>query len=326
MTLTFGNFHLPGFKRVHIGATALNFAASLAALSVIAVASVPAWGADKNLPAIINALPEFDTNPAQVTIAGSNFGVAKPIVMLDGIPLTVPISTSTAATALLPSNLAPGTYLLTLTNTDAADAGNTAEFNLTLGAVGPKGDKGDQGPVGSQGPPGPQGLQGPQGPIGPQGFQGFTGLQGLQGIQGPAGPQGPSDVYVGTNGYVGPLNNNGVAQIAAVALPPGSYLIHAVVSAYNNDSDDQTGECNINYGSNPAGQRGYGNAADAIVRLRGNGSGGFQFNNTVDWGAQIPLLSTTTLTLNTTFVYVYCTGFNWYASATIDAVKIGALH
>jgi hypothetical protein len=49
----------------HNGANALK----LAALILIAMASGPAWSADKNMPVITNAIPEFLTNPAQLTIA-----------------------------------------------------------------------------------------------------------------------------------------------------------------------------------------------------------------------------------------------------------------
>jgi hypothetical protein len=245
-------------------------------------------------------------NANQLTITGSNFGDTTPTVTLDGIPLVVAGFTDATAIATLPGSIGPGSYLLQVSN---AQNRQTGTFDVTIGAVGPQGPQGIPGPQGIQGPPG---IQGPQGP---------------QGIQGPQGAQGPSDAYVGLEyGYIGAMNNNCCWQLAVVALPPGNYMIHAVVSAYNNDSDDQTGECNLNLGSNPVGQRGFGNAADAIVRLRGNGSGSIHFDNTVDWGAQIPLLLNATVNSGLLSVNVYCTGFNWYARASIDALKIGSFH
>src|SRR5579864_4957267 len=104
MTTTTSITTLSGFKQLCTYAIGLT----LALLISIAAASGPAWGADKNLPTINDAIPEYLTNPGQLTITGSNFGSAKPGVTLDGVSLIVPIFTSTVATAFLPSNLAPG--------------------------------------------------------------------------------------------------------------------------------------------------------------------------------------------------------------------------
>ena len=112
-------------------------------------------------PTIVSTDANFQTN--QITIAGSNFGTPKPSVTLDGHAVTVVAHTPTTAVVDMPSNLAPGAYLLTLKN---MSDGLTVSFDITLGVVGPQGP---QGPQGSQGPQGPQGAQGPQGQQGPQG-------------------------------------------------------------------------------------------------------------------------------------------------------------
>ena len=73
-----------------------------------------------------------------------------------------------------------------------------AQYNLTIGAVGPQGDKGDQGIQGIQGiqgekgDKGDQGIQGIQGVKGDKGDQGIQGVQGTQGLQGPQGDQAMS--------------------------------------------------------------------------------------------------------------------------------------
>ena len=94
--------------------------------------------------------------------------------------------------ATLPSGFAPGTYSLTVTNSN----GQSAAFDVTLGAVGPAGPAGPagpQGPPGSTGPQGPQGATGPQGPAGPPGTAGAatilsTGCSPLGLIGSPLGP------------------------------------------------------------------------------------------------------------------------------------------
>jgi hypothetical protein len=130
--------------------------------------------ADAQRPNILSAVPNLSVSPAQLTVTGENFGSVRPVVLLDGLPLTVVTFSSTAVTAFLPANLRPATYLLQLFRGDKSEDAQAfnAVFDVTIGAAGPKGDKGDPGPPGPQGPAGPQGPTGPQGPAGPAGSPG----------------------------------------------------------------------------------------------------------------------------------------------------------
>ncbi len=101
----------------------------------------------------------------QITITGQHFGSARPTVTLDGTLLILTSYSNTQVIADLPSNQAPGSFLLALKTA----GGLTTYFDTTIGAVG------------AQGPPGPQGPQGPEGPQGPQGPQGEQGQQGPPG-------------------------------------------------------------------------------------------------------------------------------------------------
>src|ERR1700733_10118776 len=113
----------------------------------------PALGADA-LPVIISAIPDTTVNPTQLTIQGLNLGPDQPQVSFNGVPLTLSSFTPTMVVAFLPANLRPGSYLLSLTTRDRLLREFTVDFDVTLGAVGPKGD---------QSLPGPQGVQGPRG-------------------------------------------------------------------------------------------------------------------------------------------------------------------
>jgi hypothetical protein len=135
------------------------------------------------------AVLSASANPAatMVTITGSDLvaGPKKPQVYLGTTALEiVGTASNTEIVAALPP-VAPGTYLLVVTN--GPGAAQMDEMWITIGAVGPSGP---QGPAGPQGPQGPQGVQGPAGPQGPQGAQGPVGPEGPAGPQGPQGPQG----------------------------------------------------------------------------------------------------------------------------------------
>lgn len=114
-----------------------------------------------------------------------------------------------AITCRLPGGLPPaGDYLLRVTHARAA---GTAEYALTIGAVGPQGPDGPVGPagaVGPVGPAGPVGASGPAGPAGPAGEAGATGPVGPTGATGPQGPVGPVGA-VGPRGPVGPAGEAG---------------------------------------------------------------------------------------------------------------------
>ena len=108
-----------------------------------------------------------------ISLAGSNFSPASvaPTVTVDGTSRTVYSFTNTAIVVEVPSTLAAGTYLATVTNS----VPQSGSAYVTVGAVGPQGPAGATGPAGQQGPQGNPGAAGP------------TGATGAPGPQGPAG-------------------------------------------------------------------------------------------------------------------------------------------
>lgn len=129
---------------------------------------------------------------------GSNFGTSSTVIV-GGVTLTVLTATETEIVAMLPSDLAPASYAVVVMRADVPPL-RSADFEVTLGAVGPPGPPGPKGDRGDAGLQGPQGVQGPAGPQGPQGLKGDTGATGPQGLEGPQGdtgpigPPGPNDV------------------------------------------------------------------------------------------------------------------------------------
>jgi hypothetical protein len=149
MTLRNGNTRNTGL---------LSFVLLLAGLGIfssLAVAQAPATTAP---PVIVSALANLAKK--QLTIVGTNLGVAAPMILVDGQTPAVLSNSVTNVTAALPSTIVAGDYLLTLTN---ETTGLKTSFDLTVGAIGPKGATGAQGVQGPQGTQGPQGLQGPAG-------------------------------------------------------------------------------------------------------------------------------------------------------------------
>ena len=151
------------------------------------------------LPIIENV--QENTPGTQLTISGTGFGTATPSVTMSGQSLSVVTSTDTTVTVALPASFHPGSYLLSVNNSQ------THLFGLFAAVVGPvQGPAGPAGPQGVAGAPGLQGVPGSAGPAGPAGPQGPAGAAGATGAQGPAGaagaigPQGP----VGVAGAVGP--------------------------------------------------------------------------------------------------------------------------
>ena len=174
---------------------------------------------DNTQAAISAAIPDFAVNPTQLTISGQNFGSVRPNVTLDAIPLAVVSFTPTVVTALLPSGLKPGTYLLVLEPNTHKD--KAAQFDVALGAIGPKGDKGDQGVPGTPGPAGPQGV---------------PGLQGVPGPQGPPGPAGGgADVYSVSAPAVGLRIL--AKPVASLNVPAGKYWIVFTSTVTNTTAD-----------------------------------------------------------------------------------------
>ena len=249
-------------------------------------------------PLIISVVPDFISNPTQLTIAGLNFGETKPIVALDSIPVNVVTFTPTLVTVLIPPNTPPGAYLLKLTSTRNSDTNDAAEFDVTLGAVGPKGDKGDVGP------------QGPAGPVGPAGSPGPVGPQGPQGQQGPPGASGTSHVFqssTGVNGqFVGDLSGPGL-DILSLSVPAGNYVVLGNVVLVNIDPDQQRAVCNFNTG--PA------STASAVL-------GGLQdtLEGTLSLQDVTSLPSPGNITL-------HCQGFKVsFMNAVITAIKVDAIN
>jgi hypothetical protein len=155
-------------------------------------------------------------NPA-VWIYGINFGDNPQVWLEDSDhPLVVTSSSDTQIYALLPEDIAPGTYRLMVARQGFSSSFYflfADSFDVTIGAVGPQGEKpahewegtalrfenpdgtwGDpvdlKGQTGDPGLAGPEGPEGPVGPEGPQGLQGIPGEQGATGATGPHGPQG----------------------------------------------------------------------------------------------------------------------------------------
>lgn len=138
-------------------------------------------------PQVVVTAAAADLSQSLLFVAGQGFTPAA-VVFLGGQPLggVVVNGQGTALSALLPPNLPPGSYSLTVVAGPASI--QTTVFAVTLGAVGPRGEDGppgpagQAGPAGSPGPQGPQGFLGPGGPVGPSGPQGAAGASGVLGM------------------------------------------------------------------------------------------------------------------------------------------------
>jgi len=176
---------VPAFEWIHC----LRDSKVVACLAILASLYIlggwPARAAS-HPPVIDSTTADYNTNPPSITIEGQGFGTITPGVTLNGITLTVTTYTPTAITAILPTNLGAGSYVLSVTNNSTA---LEATFDATIGSVGPEGPTG---PAGPEGPAGPKGATGPQGPAGPKGPTGSEGPAGPAGSPGPAGPVGPT--------------------------------------------------------------------------------------------------------------------------------------
>ena len=182
---------------------------SLALLALAIAGSLPHANAAVR-PTVFSTVVNFSNN--QLTVAGQNFsphGLA-PVVALDNTKLVLVSFTDNSAVATLPSGLSPGSYRLTVTNSEK----QLASFAATIGVVGP------------------QGVPGPQGPAGPPGVQGVPGQQGLQGppgtagAQGPPGPAGPSHAY-SASGLSAQIPAGPAVTLLSVSVPAGSYVVNA---------------------------------------------------------------------------------------------------
>jgi len=120
---------------------------------------------------------------------------------------------------VVPSDLGPGTYRLTLYRNVAMHD----TLGVTVGGAGLQGEPGPEGPAGAAGPAGPQGEVGPMGPMGPQGEVGPMGPVGPQGLQGELGPMGPAGPQgeVGPQGELGPMGPVGPQGLQGELGPMG---------------------------------------------------------------------------------------------------------
>jgi hypothetical protein len=141
---------------------------------------------DRPSPVITHT--EIDYSTMTIYVYGSDFGTRKPILKLGDIQLVVLNWRAGQIAAQLPSDLAPGSYSLTLFSTfHHHNKMLEASLSVAIGGEGLQGEPGPQGPMGLTGPAGPQGPAGPPGPIG------LTGAAGAQGPAGPAGTGGSND-------------------------------------------------------------------------------------------------------------------------------------
>ena len=201
-------------------------------------ASIELLAADRSAPVIQNVRFTFQSgnpSPTQMDIVGANFGTVTPVVTLDGLKQAVTLFTDTMITVapVTPQTLAPGSYVLSVTNMTPAPGVSSAslvgEFDVTVGEVGPQGPQGPAGPVGLTGPPGPKGNTGAPGPVGPQGPIGLPGPrrdvgpigpQGLVGPRGPIGVPGPVGPVepIGPIGPLGPVGPSGPSGMSGLQL------------------------------------------------------------------------------------------------------------
>ncbi len=137
-------------------------------------------------PVVDSGTINYSTNQIMLTGSGFQPNKTKPTVAFNGSALTVSTFSNTQVTATLPTGLAPGTFDLTVANSQ----GNSVNFNMTYGATGA------QGPAGPAGPTGPQGPAGLSGPTGATGTTGPRGLTGAPGAPGPAGTNGASFIFL----------------------------------------------------------------------------------------------------------------------------------
>jgi hypothetical protein len=156
----------------------------------------------------------YAVTPNQITISGHNFGTAIPAVALDNTTLSLVSNNSTTVVAKLPSGLAAGSYLLTVTPNNSFPA----VFVVTNGAVGPQGPAGATGATGSTGATGlagPAGLAGATGPVGPAGA-GVTLQPGLQNLF-VGNPRPPTPAA--TTPPSGPTPSSATPRVSATPLP-----------------------------------------------------------------------------------------------------------
>jgi hypothetical protein len=176
-----------------------------------------ASAATANLPVVNSVTINYSSNV--VTVNGSGFlpATAPPTVSFNITKLMLVSDSNTEIVAYLPGGIAPGTFNLTVTNSE----NHTFSFGVTYGAAGPAGPAGANGAQGAQGPAGSAGPAGPAGPTGPQGPSGLLSSTGISTV----------DV---------PLPFNEVGTVSALRLPnAGTYVIGGELQLLNFDFKTQ---------------------------------------------------------------------------------------
>jgi len=163
----------------------------------------PATGAAHRRQLLIgSAFADLDAE--LLTIYGWNLADARPPrVELAGVELTVASFGPDEVLAVLPPDIAPGAYLLTVRR--GPDARRSDAFDVTIGAVGPEGPAGPTGPRGPAGPMGEKGDPGEKGDDGDPGAPGgLVSLEALEDVPCTRqGEQGYVSVDVGLDGSIG---------------------------------------------------------------------------------------------------------------------------
>lgn len=178
-------------------------------LAAVLLATSPLL-AQSSIPIIDSAtirysFPTASTN--QITISGEFFKPKDkaPTATLDGATLTVTSSSDTTIVARFSRSLAPGSYLLAVTNHPYS---NVQTFTVTNGAVGPQGLPGTNGSNGTNGTSGTSGTNGINGSNGTNGTNGTNGANGTNG----------TNATVTTAAICGALYPNTPAATCAAAL------------------------------------------------------------------------------------------------------------
>ncbi len=226
-----------------------------------------------------------------MTLSGSNFspaGVA-PTVTVGGASSTVSSFTNTTIVVEVPSTLAAGTYLVSVTNSIRP----SVSAYVTVGAVGPQGPAGATGATGAAGPAGPQGpastlslpFSGSAAGTENSVFNITNTSPNHSAIAGHGG-EAPAGPYVGGTGvssYGGPSNGT------SSAIGTGGSGVHAI-GGQGIGIDDGGGSGVTAIGGNASGQSGWGGpgvtatggngveGGDGIAAIAGTGSGGINGN------------------------------------------------
>jgi hypothetical protein len=152
-------------------------------------------------------------------------------------------------------------------------------------------------------------ARGPQGP------------QGRQGDPGANGDPGPSDAWHTVNSSPLPLPKDGSSgTVAAISnLPPGAYVVHALLSLGNGEHVNRFLSCDLE-GNLKLLQ---GDAVEPSVSVPAA-------DNQGQTNVMFPLQGAAQLTLDNNLITVVCHGGVGdpigVAQATIDAIKVGSLH